>query len=168
MTIKKLITIFFLLGLSASAQDTKYIRLVGFDPVLEEQVKFQISSRLRKHFNYKFVKTLANTGGTVIIYDDEYPKCFNTIFGYIYKSQMERLELNQIVINRTCINYYGGINKINAFFNAINHEYFCHALLRIKGHLPDDGTVNLCNSNLSTGKIYFTKKDVNYILEYKE
>lgn len=151
--------------LPAMAKETKYIKLMGFDPVLEEQVKLQIKSKMRKVFNYKFVDTLANTGGTIIIYTDEFPLCFNTVFGYIYNEHFQRLRLMQVVINSKCVNSYAGVNKINAFFNAINHEYFCHAVADINDHPPSNMKVNLCNTQLSTDKLYFTQYDRNWIKE---
>ena len=152
-----------LLALPVSAKEIKYIRLLGFDPVLEEQVKEQIKSKMRWQFNYRFVKSLDKTGGTIIIYTDDFPKCFNTVFGAMYNQQMERLPLNQIVINSTCVDRYAGTNKIYAFFNSINHEYFCHAVGNIKDHPMPNGKPNLCNEQLSTAKFYFTDYDRNWI-----
>lgn len=162
----KQIIFWSLLALPVSAKEIKYIRLLGFDPVLEEQVKEQIKSKMRWRFNYKFVKSLEKTGGTIIIYTDQFPKCFNTIFGAMYNQQMERLPLNQIVINSTCIDRYAGTNKIYAFFNSVNHEYFCHAIANIKDHPEPNGKPNLCNEQLSTAKLYFTNYDRDWIKEH--
>jgi len=140
-----------------------YVKFTGFDPVLAEQIKIELDSKMARYFDFKYVDNLAETGGINIIYTDDFPKCFNTVFGSIYNNNYERLPLMQVVINSSCIEPYQEVNKVNAFFNAINHEVRCHAASGIKEHMPSNGKIDLCDPKLSTAKIYFTKRDFEWI-----
>lgn len=150
-----------------SAKDWN-VKFTGFDPVLVEQVKIMMDNRMDNYFNFKYADDISQTGGIVIIYTDNFPKCFNTVSGSIYNNEYKELPIVQIVINSSCIAMYKEVNKVNAFFNALMHEVFCHGASGIKEHMPPNKKLDLCDPKLSTSKQYWSKRDFEWVRDNME
>jgi len=162
---KILIALLLLTTLSVGAYEYN-VKFTNFDHVVVEVIKKHLNTIADKfaplgtRVKFNYVTTIEKTGGISIILTDDFPRCFNYTSGYFYSNEYKMLPLKQLVINDDCLHYYMGYNKVNALLNATAHEVFCHAITDGAEHI---GAKNLCAPDLSTDKLYFTKKDLQHI-----
>lgn len=93
-------------------------------------------------------------GGITVNIGRGYNSCFSTRGGAAYNINLEKYRFSSIKINLDCVDYYSEINRLYAWQNALNHEYFCHGVTQLTTH----NKWGLCRPVLSSDKVYWGKK----------
>lgn len=149
--------------LSFQAVKATWIEFKNFDPVIEEILFRDIQKmsrgivRWQRDFDYGFDEGISYNGGISISYTN-HPSCYTTRRTGSINLDNERVIIQQIKINPTCISNHDEINRIYALKNSVYHEVFCHGLVGNNGNEKDHTTWGLCRPTLSTDKLYWGKR----------
>lgn len=100
-------------------------------------------------------------GGIQLTIIENGHSCFSTRRFFSYNLDDEQIVQMSILIDRNCLDQYQEENRYYAFRNAIDHEYFCHAVTQSRKHTQ----WGLCRAFLSTDKLYWGKRHRRYVRE---